>query len=186
MKTDLQKLLDDCRKSKTVAQKQLFDHFAMQMFVVCRRYVQTDQVAEEVMMNGFLKFFQSLDRFVYANDAALAGWIKKIMVNESLMHLRANNSFLQISLESFGDEPVDEAIISAISAEEIFRLITKLPVGYRTVFNLAVIEKMPHQEIAKLLGISEGTSKSQLSKAKNVLQQLLIKSDADYACRKTK
>lgn len=186
MKTDLQKLLDDCRKSKTVAQKQLFDHFAVQMFVVCRRYVQTDQVAEEVMMNGFLKFFQSLDRFEYANDAALAGWIRKIMVNESLMQLRANNSFLQISLECFGDEPVDEDIISTISAEEIFRLITRLPVGYRTVFNLAVIEKIPHQEIAKLLGISEGTSKSQLSKAKNLLQQLLIKSDADYACRKTR
>jgi RNA polymerase sigma factor (sigma-70 family) len=186
MKTDLQKLLDDCRKHKTVAQKQLFEHFAMQMFIVCRRYVQTDEIAEEVMMNGFLKFFQSLERFEYANDAAMAGWIKKIMVNECLMHLRANNSFLQISIDNFRDEPVDEEIISAISAEEIFKLITTLPIGYRTVFNLAVIEKMPHQEIAKLLAISEGTSKSQLSKAKNLLQQLLIKTDADYACRKTK
>jgi RNA polymerase sigma-70 factor (ECF subfamily) len=158
----------------------------MQMFVVCRRYVQTDEVAEEVMMNGFLKFFQSLERFEYANDAALAGWIRKIMVNECLMHLRANNSFLQISIDNFPDAPADEDIISSISAEEIFRLITTLPVGYRTVFNLAVIEKMPHQEIANLLGISEGTSKSQLSKAKSLLQQLLIKTDADYACRKTK
>jgi RNA polymerase sigma factor (sigma-70 family) len=186
MKTDLQKLLDDCRRSKTVAQKQLFEHFALQMFVVCRRYLPTDEVAEEVMMNGFLKFFQSIDRFVYANDAALAGWIKKIMVNESLMYLRAYNSFLQISVDIFPDEPVDEDIISAISAEEIFRVVTTLPIGYRTVFNLVVIEKLPHQEIAKLLGISEGTSKSQLSKAKNLLQQLLIKTDADYACRKTK
>jgi RNA polymerase sigma factor (sigma-70 family) len=186
MKTDLQKLLNDCRRSKTVAQKQLFEHFAVQMFVVCRRYLSTNEVCEEVMMNGFLKFFQSIDRFEYANDAALAGWIKKIMVNECLMYLRANNSFLQISLDIFPDEPVDEDIISAISAEEIFKLITTLPIGYRTVFNLAVIEKMPHHEIANLLGISEGTSKSQLSKAKNLLQQLLIKTDAEYACRKTK
>jgi RNA polymerase sigma factor (sigma-70 family) len=186
MKTDLQKLLDDCRKSNTIAQKQLFTHFAVQMFVVCRRYMQTDEVAEEVMMNGFLKFFQSLNHFEYVNDAALAGWLKKIMVNECLMHLRANNSFLQIPIEIYPDDPVDEEIISAISAEEIFRLITTLPIGYRTVFNLAVIEKMPHHEIAKQLGISEGTSKSQLSKAKNLLQQLLIKTDADYACRKTK
>jgi RNA polymerase sigma factor (sigma-70 family) len=183
---DLRELLNQCRQSHITAQKRVYEHFALQMFVVCRRYLSGDEVSEEVMMNGFLKFFKSLNRFEYVSDAAVAGWLKKIMVNECLMHLRSHNSFLQIPIENLPEAHSNDDVISSMSAEEIFIQITKLPPGYRTVFNLYVIENMTHKEIAALLGISEGTSKSQLSKARTMLQHMVIKNNEDYACRKTK
>ena len=181
---ELQKLLTECKNKSITAQKYLFDKLSMQMFVVCRRYMKTDHIAEEVMMNGFLKVFRTLHNFVYTNDAATIGWIRKIMVNECLMQLRKTNSFLFVEEREAAEISIDEDAIESISAGEILKLIVQLPPGYRTVFNLYVMEEMGHKEIAKQLGISEGTSKSQLSKAKQMLQQLLIKSNVDYAARK--
>jgi RNA polymerase sigma factor (sigma-70 family) len=183
---ELNQLLKECRQQRITAQRYFFDRFAASMFLLCRRYLKNDEVAEEVMMNGFLKFFGSLKEFEYINDAAVVGWLKKIMVNECLTQLRSTNSFLQVATDDLPEVVSDEQIIEKISAEEIFRLITQLPVGYRTVFNLFEIENKTHKEIAALLGISEGTSRSQLSKAKQMLQQLLIKNDSDHAWRKTK
>ena len=183
---ELHQLLKECRKQRITAQRYFFDQFATSMFLLCRRYLKNDETAEEVMMNGFLKFFASLNKFEYINDAAVVGWLKKIMVNECLMQLRSTNSFLQVAIDDMPEVVADEQIIEKMSAEEIFRLITQLPVGYRTVFNLFELENKSHKEIAELLGINEGTSRSQLSKAKQMLQQLLIKNDSDYAWRKTK
>jgi len=183
---ELQQLLKECKKHSVTAQKYLFDHFAASMFLVCRRYVKTDEAAEEVMMNGFLKFFNSLEKLNYVNEAATEGWLKKIMVNECLMHLRSQNSFLLFTMEDVPEIILDEEIISRLSAGEILKLITQLPLGYRTVFNLYEMENHSHKEIALLLGITEGTSKSQLNKAKGLLQQLLIKNDSDYERRKYK
>ncbi|HUS03486.1 MAG TPA: sigma-70 family RNA polymerase sigma factor [Chitinophagaceae bacterium] len=183
---ELQQLLKECKKRSVTAQKYLFDHYAVPMFLLCRRYVKADETAEEVMMNGFLKFFNSLEVFNYVNDAATSGWLKKIMVNECLMYLRSNNSFLQVAMDDIPEVILDEEIISGISADEILRLITKLPLGYRTVFNLHEIENYSHKEIAEVLGISEGTSKSQLNKARAMLQQLLIQNNSEYAGRKSK
>jgi RNA polymerase sigma factor (sigma-70 family) len=182
----LYQLLKECRRRSITAQRYLYDQFAVSMFLLCRRYVKRDEIAEEVMMNGFLKFFHSLDEFEYVNDAATIGWMRKIMINECLMQLRSTNSFLQVASEEFPDVVTDEEVIDKLSAEEIFNLITQLPVGYRTVFNLYELENRSHKEIAEMLGISEGTSRSQLSKAKQMLQQLIIKNNADHAWRKTK
>ena len=183
---ELNQLLKECRKQRITAQRYFFDQFAASMFLLCRRYLKNDETAEEVMMNGFLKFFASLNNFEYINDAAVVGWLRKIMVNECLMQLRGTNSFLQVAADELHEVIADDQIIEKISAEEIFKLITQLPVGYRTVFNLFELENKSHKEIAELLGINEGTSRSQLSKAKQMLQQLLIKNDSDYAWRKTK
>ena len=183
---ELHQLLKECRQQRITAQRYFFDQFATSMFLLCRRYLKNDETAEEIMMNGFLKFFASLNKFEYINDAAVVGWLKKIMVNECLMQLRSTNSFLQVAIDDMPEVVADEQIIEKMSAEEIFRLITQLPVGYRTVFNLFELENKSHKEIAELLGINEGTSRSQLSKAKQMLQQLLIKNDSDYAWRKTK
>jgi RNA polymerase sigma-70 factor (ECF subfamily) len=183
---ELQQLVKECKKGSVTAQKYLFDHYAVSMFLLCRRYLKTDESAEEVMMNGFLKFFNSLNKLNYINDAATAGWLKKIMVNECLMYLRSNNSFLQAATDDVPEVLLDEEIISRLSAAEILKLISQLPLGYRTVFNLYEMENHSHKEIAFLLGISEGTSKSQLNKAKAFLQQLLIENNSEYACRKFK
>jgi len=134
-------------------------------------------------MNGFLKIFKALSQFEYKNEAATLGWMKKIMVNECLQELRKKNSFLTIAENEAKELSADEDVIGSLTAEEIFSVITKLPVGYRTVFNLYVIEGMNHREIATAMGITEGTSKSQLSKARGLLQQLLIQTNAAYASR---
>lgn len=181
---ELSQLLKECRKHSVTAQKYLYDRYAVPFFLVCRRYMRTDEQAEEMMMNGFLKIFNGLLQFEYKNEAAATGWMKKIMVNECLQELRKKNSFLTIAEEEAKEIPVEEEIISSLTAEEIFCVITRLPVGYRTVFNLYVIEGMNHREIAEAMGITEGTSKSQLSKARTLLQQLLIQTNENYAGRK--
>jgi RNA polymerase sigma-70 factor (ECF subfamily) len=178
---ELQQLLKECKQGSITAQKYLFDRFATQMFILCRRYMKNDATAEEQLMNGFLKFFQTLERFEYVNDAATVAWIKKLMVNECLMELRKNSSFLQVATGELPEQPIDETALQQLSAAEIFKLITQLPPGYRTVFNLYEIEGFSHKEIAAQLSISEGTSKSQLSKAKQMLQQLLHQQNNFYA-----
>lgn len=183
---ELQQLLKECKKGSITAQKYLYDTYALQLFLLCRRYMKNDVVAEEVMMNGFLKVFHSLPQFTYQDDVTALAWIKKIMVNECLQVLRQKNSFLLTAEDATHDVVCSHDIIAKLSADEIFKVITQLPVGYRTVFNLYVMEDMNHKEIAALLGITEGTSKSQLSKARAVLQQLIIKNNSDYAGRKAR
>ncbi|MCW3075188.1 MAG: polymerase, sigma-24 subunit, subfamily [Flaviaesturariibacter sp.] len=180
---ELEQLLKECKRGSVTAQKYLYDRYAVSMFLLCRRYVRSDEAAEEVMMNGFLKCFDTLPQFQYVNEAATVGWIRKIMVSQCLMHLR-HHSFLQVALDEATEIAIDEEVLAHLSAEEIFKLITQLPTGYRTVFNLYAIEKYSHKEISEQLGISEGTSRSQLSKAKAMLQQLLISSNSDYAFRR--
>jgi len=183
---DLQQLLSDCSKHDTRAQQCFYRQFAASMFLLCRRYVKSDETAEEMMMNGFLKFFRGLQQFTYVNEAATIGWLRKIMVNECLMELRSTHSFLQLATDEMPETALDEDMLARLSAEEIFRLVTRLPVGYRTVFNLYVVEEMTHREIAEALRISEGTSRSQLSKARQLLQQMLLTQQSDYVRRKTK
>jgi RNA polymerase sigma factor (sigma-70 family) len=178
---ELQQLLKECKAGSITAQKYLFDKYATCFFLLCRRYLKTDEHAEETMMGGFLKIFQSLGLFDYVNDAAAFGWMKRIMVNECLMELRKKNSFLLVAESSANDIAVDEDALSQMAADEIYQLITQLPIGYRTVFNLFVMEQMGHKEIAASLNITEGTSKSQLSKARNMLQQLLQQQNEVYA-----
>ena len=181
---NLEQLLKECKKGSVTAQKYLYDQYAVSMFLLCRRYVRSDEAAEEVMMNGFLKCFSALPGFQYVNEPATVGWLRKIMISQCLMHLR-QGSFLGVALDEAPEPVADEEILDGLSAAEIFKLITQLPVGYRTVFNLYAIENYSHKEISEQLGISEGTSRSQLSKARTMLQGLLISTNSDYAARRT-
>jgi RNA polymerase sigma-70 factor (ECF subfamily) len=165
---ELAKLLQECKEERLTAQKWLFDRFSTSFFLLCRRYLRNNETAEECMMNGFLCIYKALPNFEYQNDGAAINWMKRIMVNECLRSLRKKEPMLLV-------------------AEELFQLITQLPIGYRTVFNLHVIEGLKHGEIAQELGITEGTSKSQLNKARMLLQQLLAaKNRETNAQRKTK
>jgi RNA polymerase sigma-70 factor (ECF subfamily) len=174
-------LLLEIKKGSTAAQKLLFNMLADKMLALCCRYVKSRQDAEEIMLDGFLKFFNKIGSFHYQNDAALFGFIKKIMINECLMFLRKRNVFTIVSETEIEEVPFPESALDNLSAAEIYALIVQLPVGYRTVFNLSVIEGMEHKEIAALLGISTGTSKSQLSKAKLLLQKLITQKGIVYA-----
>lgn len=177
-------LISEAKNGSTAAQKYLFDSFADQMLMVCRRYVKSPEDAEELVLDGFVKFFKSIHSFHYQGDAAFLGWLKKIMINECLMFLRKKSAFTIVSDTVAEEQPFTADALDQLSAAEIFNLIVQLPVGYRTVFNLFVVEGMSHAEIASLLGIAEGTSKSQLKKARTLLQKMLVQNQTEYVAGK--
>lgn len=177
---DLGGIIQECKQGSAAAQKYLFDEYAESMLVVCYRYVKNREDAEELMLNGFFNFFKHIRRFKYEDENSLAPWLRKIMVNECLMFLRSKNVFQLFSTNEIIEIAAGEEILSSMSADEIFNLVMELPAGYRTVFNLYVIEGMSHKEIAQMLNVSEGTSKSQLSKARNLLQKMISQNDQDY------
>ncbi len=181
---DIAQLVKEAKRGSTAAQQCLFNQLADSMLLLCRRYVKSPEDAEELLLDGFYKFFKNLPAFKYQGEAALYCWIKKIMVNECLMFLRKKNVFSIVTESAAEEIELAEEALSNLSAAEIFRLVVQLPVGYRTVFNLYVIEGMDHKEIAALMGISEGTSKSQLSKARAVLQKMLSQKGIEYVKRK--
>ena len=179
-------MVKEAKHGSAAAQKCLFDMLSGRMLLLCRRYVKNEENAEEVLLDGFYKFFKGLASFTWESDAALYAWIKKIMINECLMLLRKKNVFTIATELAEGETALDEDALDKLSAEEIFRLVAQLPVGYRTVFNLYMIEGMSHKEIAVMLNISEGTSKSQLSKARSLLQKMLLQKGTVYVKRKTR
>jgi RNA polymerase sigma-70 factor (ECF subfamily) len=184
---ELAAILKECKANSITAQKCLYDRYVRLFFLFCRRYLRTNESAEECMMNGFLKIYESLVSFEYQTDAASMAWMKKIMLNECLQELRKKERFILVSEDLAEEIATDHSAIDLMSGEELFKLITKLPIGYRTVFNLYVVEGFKHAEIALELGISEGTSKSQLNKARALLQQMLLAENKEwYVSRRTK
>ncbi len=180
----LGKLIYEAKNGSTAAQKCLFDEMADRMLVICYRYIKNQEDAEELMLNGFYKFFRNIQSFSYEEDAALFGYVKRIMVNECLMFLRKKKAFTIVAETLAGDIPLGEEALDNMSANEILELVLQLPIGYRTVFNLNVIEGYNHNEIAAMMGISPGTSKSQLSKARGLLQKMMTQKGIEYARQK--
>lgn len=167
-----QLLIEGCRKKHPKSQRELYEKFSGKMFAVCLRYIKEETEAEDVLVKGFMKIFDKIDQF--QGDGSFEGWIRRIMVNESLQYIRRNkNVYMQVDIENARYEVNLEAIESQLAADDLLCLIGKLPVGYRTVFNLYAIEGYSHQEIADMLQISVNTSKSQLSRARNVIQREL-------------
>ncbi|MFD2515746.1 RNA polymerase sigma factor [Pontibacter locisalis] len=164
-------LIAGCQKGDSKAQKALYERFASQMYGVCLRYLKNDMDAEEALLNGFMKIYKNIDRF--EAKGSFEGWVRKIMVNEALaflrkkepLHLAIEDSHIQVAGGTGADHDLAEG--------EIMELLHTLPAGYRAVFNLYAIEGYAHKEIADMLGITEGTSKSQLSKARAMLQRRL-------------
>jgi RNA polymerase sigma-70 factor (ECF subfamily) len=168
-----QKAIEGCKRQDRISQKYIFDRWSEAMLMLCMRYVQSLPDAEELMLNGFYNFYKTIARFEYSNEQGISAWLKRIMVNESLMHLRKKGALLLAVDQYAADVPADDTSLARMNANEIFKLITTLPAGYRTVFNLYVIEGYSHREIADMLAITEGTSKSQLSKARMLMQKLV-------------
>lgn len=153
-------------------QRVVYDRFAPRMLAICVRYVKNDMEAEELMVNGFLKVFAKIDQF--KNEGSFEGWIRRIMVNESLNHLRSKRMmYAEVDIEKVGNVIDYNSVENDFSTEELYLMIAQMPVGYRTVFNLFAIEGYSHKEISEKLGINENTSKSQLSRARTHLQKLI-------------
>ena len=177
-------LIDSCKQGNVFAQRQLVEVYSNRLYRLCLRYMRNEFDAEEVLMNGFLKFFQSVHSFIYKDDVSLEAWLKRIMVNEALQYLRrTKNLSLLMSEENAG--PIADAVTveEQLDSEMIYGLILQLPTGYRTIFNLYAIEGYTHAEIAEQLGISENTSKSQLSRARVLLQTWLTQKGYEYTRR---
>ena len=164
-----EKLIQRSLKGDRRSQHQLYELFAPKMLSVCRQYVRNLDQAEEVMLSGFLKVFLNLKNF--RSEGSFEGWIRRIMVNESLSFLRKEQRLKFTDEEQGSGNALPVAYVeSELEVEEIQRLIDQLPEGYKTVFVLYAIEGYKHSEIAELLRISESTSKSQLFKARKLLQ----------------
>jgi RNA polymerase sigma-70 factor (ECF subfamily) len=149
------------------AQQQIYSKFSSKMLSVCRQYIKDIQLAEDVMITAFMKVFTNLKNFEH--KGSFEGWIRRIMVNECISYLRVQKKVKFAEDEFFVEESFNE-IDSQFSIDQIQFLIDALPDGYKMVFNLYAIEGYKHNEIAKMLGINEGTSKSQLSHARKMLQ----------------
>lgn len=159
-------------KNNRASQQHLYEMYSGKMLSVCRMYIKDLQHAEEVMLNGFFKVFSHLKDF--KNEGSFEGWIRKIMIRESISYLRSERSldFMENGLETYSES--SNNIQSGMEVEEIQSFIDALPEGYRVVFVMYAVEGYKHQEIAEILGITEGTSKSQLFKARKMLQEKLI------------
>ena len=168
-------LIKYCRRGDRLAQKMLYERFAPKMFGVCKRYVRTREDAEDVLIEGFFKVYDNIEKF--RGQGSFEGWIRRIVVNQSLMFLRKKHNF-QLTVEVSNIEvQTGISIEDELAAEDILNLLNKLPVGYRTVFNLYVVEGYKHREIAEIMGISINTSKSQLILAKKRLRTLIEKNE---------
>lgn len=139
---------------------------------LCRRYVKNRAALPEVLVGGFAKVFEHLKTFQYNGEQSLEVWIRKIMINECLMHLRKDRKHLFIELTDEDNGPMQQWSPN-VETKEILTLVQYLPAGYRTILNLYVIDGFSHKEIAALLGITESASRSQLTHARNKLRQLL-------------
>lgn len=165
-------LIAGCIKQKASAQRALFDKHSGRMLSICRRYVKDALEAEGIMITAFTKIFERISQ--YTGEGNFEGWMKRIMVNESLQYLRKHkNMQLNIDIEEAYHLPNLDAMEDHLQTEDLMQMIGELPVGYRTVFNLYAIEGYSHKEIATQLNINENTSKSQLSRARAQLQKRL-------------
>lgn len=175
MKERLEHIITSCKSGDRKAQRELYDHYAPLFFSIALRYMKQYEEAEDVLVMAFYKIFDKIDS--YQHQGSFEGWMKRIVVNEALMQLRKKNN-LNLAVEiSDIDIPEEANVIDELQYEELLNLLDELPTGYRTVFNLYVIEGYKHREIAEELGISINTSKSQLILAKKRLKALLKKKD---------
>jgi RNA polymerase sigma factor (sigma-70 family) len=169
-------LLKGCLRNDRFSQEQLYKLMVAKMFVVCQRYSACKEDAEEILQEGFIKVFSCLHQ--YKNEGAFEGWVRKIMVNCALQKHRSKP--VLYALPHTNIEDLDfitvENSTSAIATKELLVMINKLSPNYRMVFNLYVFEGMKHKEIAELLNIAEGTSKSNLSDARKILQKMVTNS----------
>jgi len=175
--TNQESLIRGCKKKHRQAQRDVYNWLAPKMLGLCRRYIKDVNEAESVMITGFMKVLDKIEQF--SGEGSFEGWVRRIMVNESLLYIRKNKGmYIEVDIEYANTEPHYELASENLEADDLLNLINGLPIGYRTVFNMFAIEGYSHKEIAKSLAISENTSKSQLSRARKMLQKQIIDKEA--------
>ena len=166
-------LIEGCVNEDSGCQKEVFQRYAGKMLALCMRYARHRMEAEDIVQDAFIKVFDKVNKFQF--KGSFEGWIRRIVINTALKKFN-KKSFQneEIGNEDYIDPIEEPEVFNTLSVEEIMNLISKLPDGYRIVFNLYAIEGYNHKEIAELLGIQESTSRSQLVKARKMLQNLVL------------
>lgn len=162
-------LIKGCIEGNIRMQKELYDKFSPKMYAVCLRYMGNADDAQDILQEGFIKVFRNLERF--RGEGSFEGWIRRIFVNTAIEQIRKRK--IDISLTE-KEEIIEYKSVSAvdnINEKDLLKIVSELSPGYRSVFNMYVVEGFSHKEIGDLLGISEGTSKSQLARARMILQE---------------
>lgn len=188
-KKELEELIERCKKGERSAQKELFERFQPQLMGTCLRYTKDQERAKDILQEAFIKIFSNIEKF--EDTGSFEGWMRRVAVNTAIDYLRKKKNdhvFLneENSAEEHRDEQLDEEEdvieeeeIKQAKAQEIIEALQELSPGYRAVFNLYVVENYSHKEIAEMLDINIGTSKSNLAKAKRNLKNVLAKKERD-------
>ncbi|CCH56657.1 RNA polymerase, sigma-24 subunit, ECF subfamily [Fibrisoma limi BUZ 3] len=166
-------LVEGCRRQDRTVQRQLYERFAGKLFVVCKRYVKDPDEAEDVLQDSFVKIYRHIGSFRF--ECPLEAWLKRVVINTALKHLRKEKPWEHTAdvQEMAPILPQADESLPSLNYQYLLQLIQELPPGCRTVFNLYAIEGYNHPEIAEMLEIAEGTSKSQYARARTLLQQKL-------------
>ena len=172
---DQKTLVKECLKQNSAAQRQLYEHFAPVMLAICYRYAKSMKDSEDILQEGFVKVYKYLPQYKFEGE--LGAWIRRIMVTTALNYLKRNKKYQQDL--SFAELPLhlvsDDNPAILLDGKELAELIRQLPTGFQTIFNLYAVEGYTHNEIGEILGISEGTSKSQYARARYLLIQWIEK-----------
>src|SRR5215204_4293933 len=168
-------ILQGCLRKDTTAQRELYNRYSPKMLSVCYRFAHHREDAEDMLQEGFIKVFSQIHTF--QNKGAFEGWIRRIIVHTCINHLKKNKRFNESVdiIHATGVQVREESIPSIVQAKQVVECIRLLPIGYRTVLNLYAIEGYSHKEIAGMLDIEESTSRSQYTRAKQMLEEILIR-----------
>lgn len=165
-------LINGCIEGNRRMQEELYNRFSPRMYAVCLRYAGNSEEAQDILQDGFIKVYKKLDSF--RGEGSFEGWVRRIFVNTAIEHFRRKRYLTPVTeKEENTIEGKYTSALDELAAKDIMALVQELSPGYRTVFNMYVVEGYSHKEIADMLGISEGTSKSQLSRAKVILQDMV-------------
>jgi RNA polymerase sigma-70 factor (ECF subfamily) len=168
-------IIEGCVKGERKFQQVLYNMLSGKMFAVCLRYASDYNAAQDLLQEGFVKVFRNIDKF--RGEGSFEGWVRRIFVNTAIEHYRKQvNLYVLHDSETKTYEYFEDNAFETLKVADIMKMIQQLSDGYRTVFNLYVIEGYSHKEIGDMMGISEGTSKSQLARARYLLQKMIIES----------
>ncbi len=167
-------LIRGCLDGDSKMQELLYQRFSPKMYAVCMRYSGNAEDAQDILQEGFIKVYKNLGKF--RGEGSFEGWIRRIFVNTAIEHYRKSVHLYPVTeSQERSMEDKDWSTFDHLALKDLVKIIRDLSPGYRTVFNLYVVEGYTHREIAEMMGISEGTSKSQLARAKTILQNVILK-----------
>ena len=170
--SEIKKIINGCLAGNRRDQELLYRRYAAKLYAVCLQYSGNDEEARDILQEGFIKIFENLDHYKF--EGSFEGWIRRITVNTALEKFRRRHSLYRVDDIDLIPEPdaePDNQDYAGLEANDLLNIIRELPPKYRMVFNLFAIEGYSHKEISKMVNISEGTSKSNLSRARNILQR---------------